>query len=306
MIEIQNLTKSYGKIQALREISCTIREGEIVGLLGPNGAGKTTAIKTLTGYLQPGGGTVYVNGLNVLTHPQEVQACIGYLPESAPLYPELSVQGYLRMIANMRKIPRSQQIDHISEAVYATALENHLTRPIAELSKGFRQRVGLAQAILHRPKLLILDEPTVGLDPTQIVEIRRLIKRLAKNSTILFSTHILSEVEAVCDRVIIIMNGEIRADARMSELSGSADAVLILQEKVPGLEQALRGIKGVETVKTMNRSNGHPAYRIQGKDNVDLCPEIYRLASSHSWPVRELRYDRQTLETVFNQLATGA
>ncbi|RMF01873.1 MAG: ATP-binding cassette domain-containing protein, partial [Chloroflexi bacterium] len=198
MIKVSNLSKSYGPVQALNGVSFEVAPGEIVGLLGPNGAGKSTTIKILTGYLQPDGGQVSVDGLDVLTHTRQVQAKIGYLPENAPLYPELSVQTYLRLMADLREIPRDEQTDRISEAVYATALQDHLTRPIGELSKGYRQRVGLAQAILHRPKLLILDEPTVGLDPTQIVEIRHLIKRLARHSTILFSSHILSEVEAVC------------------------------------------------------------------------------------------------------------
>lgn len=200
MIDVSELTKSYGPIQALQGVSFNIAEGEIVGLLGPNGAGKTTIIKILTGYLQPDGGDVLVHDMDVLELTREVQAHIGYLPETAPLYPELSVQAYLKMMVDLRQIPEAEQLERLSDAIYATGLENHLTRPIGELSKGFRQRVGLAQAILHRPKLLILDEPTVGLDPTQIVEIRHLIRRLAKHSTILFSTHILSEVEALCDR----------------------------------------------------------------------------------------------------------
>ena len=186
MIDVADLAKSYGPIEALKGVSFQIKAGEIVGLLGPNGAGKTTIIKILTGYLQPDSGKAVVDGLDVLTHTKEVQARLGYLPENAPLYPELSVQAYLKMIADLRDIPPEQQLPLLSEAVYATGLAEHLTRPIGQLSKGFRQRVGLAQAILHKPQLLILDEPTVGLDPTQIIEIRRLIKRLAAHSTILF------------------------------------------------------------------------------------------------------------------------
>ena len=176
MIDVTNLKKSYGITEALRGVSFHIGEGEIVGLLGPNGAGKTTIIKILTGYLQPDEGTVEMSGLDVLTHAREIQAQLGYLPETAPLYPELSVQAYLRMMADLRQIPEDEQLALISEAVHATHLENQLARRIGELSKGFRQRVGLAQAILHHPKLLILDEPTLGLDPTQIVEIRNLIR----------------------------------------------------------------------------------------------------------------------------------
>ena len=313
MIEIHELTKSYGSVEALRGISCSVKEGEIVGLLGPNGAGKTTTIKILTGYLQPGGGSVQVDGLDVLTQTRAVQSRIGYLPESAPLYPELSVQNYLRMMAELREIPPAKQVEYISDAVRATGLTEHLARPISQLSKGFRQRVGLAQAILHRPKLLILDEPTVGLDPTQIVEIRRLIKRLSQQSTILFSTHILSEVEALCDRVIILLNGEIRADARLSELAATADALLVLQEPVSGLENELKKLQFVRKLEPYRSLDGYPGFRISGAENSDnaqtskgddLCPALYAVVKERNWPLRELRRDVQTLETIFNRLAT--
>jgi ABC-2 type transport system ATP-binding protein len=306
MIEVSELRKSYGSVEALRGVGFSIASGQIVGLLGPNGAGKTTIIKILTGYLQPDAGTVTVDGLDVLTHTREVQARIGYLPENAPLYPELSVQSYLKMMAELRQIPRSEQLARLSEAVQATGLTEHLTRPIGTLSKGFRQRVGLAQAILHRPKLLILDEPTVGLDPTQIVEIRRLIHRLAERSTILFSTHILSEVEALCDRAIILINGLVKADNKLSDLEETADAVLVLGSRVDGAERCLRSLSGVRGIEPLRSGNGHAAYRILGMGEVDLCPAVYDLARSENWPVRELRRDVRTLETVFNQLATGS
>jgi ABC-2 type transport system ATP-binding protein len=304
MIEVKNLSKSYGPIQALDEVSFYIDEGEIVGLLGPNGAGKTTIIKTLTGYLQPGGGTVKVNGLDVLTHTREIQVQLGYLPENAPLYPELSVQAYLKMMADLRQLPPEDQPAYLTEAIYAAGLADQLTRPIGQLSKGYRQRVGLAQAILHKPKLLILDEPTIGLDPTQVVEIRRLIQRLARHSTILFSTHILSEVEALCDRVIILINGKIRADAHLSELASTSNAILVLQKDTPDIKRALQTIDGVHNVEPAPDPHGYPAYRILGQNNTDLCPAIYDLARQKDWPVRELRRDVQTLETVFNELAT--
>jgi ABC-2 type transport system ATP-binding protein len=308
MIDVTDLSKSYGPIEALRGVSFHIGEGEIVGMLGPNGAGKTTTIKILTGYLHPDEGTVVVNGLDVLTHTREVQAQIGYLPESAPLYPELSVQSYLKMMAELRQIPEDEQLSRLSEAVYAAGLADHLVRPIGQLSKGFRQRVGLAQAILHRPGLLILDEPTIGLDPTQIVEIRRLIRRLAEHSTVLFSTHILSEVEALCDRVVILINGQIKTDARLSELAATLDAVLVLGESPAGVERALRGLNGVKSVERIKTPDGYPAYRVLGRSGgeADLCPAIYDLAREEVWPVRELRRDVRTLETVFNELATAA
>ena len=304
MIEAQHLSKAYGDVQALDEVSFEVKAGEIVGLLGPNGAGKTTAIKILTGYLQPDEGTVTIDGLDVLTHTLDVQARIGYLPENAPLYPELSVQKYLMMMADLRQIPPADRLVRLSEAVHATSLTEYLTRPIGTLSKGLRQRVGLAQAILHQPKLLILDEPTVGLDPTQIVEIRRLIQRLSKRSTILFSTHILPEVEALCDRVLILMNGQVRADARLSELEATSDAILVLQNTVRNIEPTLLQIKGVRDVEPTKSPDGFPAYRILGTAKADLTPAVYALARENNWPLRELRRDVRTLETVFNQLAT--
>lgn len=306
MIEVSELKKSYGPIEALRGVSFEVAAGEIVGLLGPNGAGKTTAIKTITGYLQPDSGSVRVDGLDVLTQPRAVQARIGYLPENTPLYPDLSVQSYLRLMADLRQVPAAEQPARLSDAIHATALAEYLTRPIGQLSKGLRQRVGLAQAILHQPRLLILDEPTVGLDPTQIVEIRHLIRRLARTSTILFSSHILSEVEALCDRVIIIMNGEVRADARLAELASTSDAILVLQAEREGVEAALREVAGVRHVQPLRTADGFPAFRLVGEPGSDLCPLLYDLAREQAWPLRELRRDVRTLETVFNQLATAA
>jgi len=308
MIDVTEVVKSYGPIEALRGVSFRVAEGQIVGLLGPNGAGKTTIMKILTGYLQPDAGSVLIGGLDVATHPREVQAQIGYLPETAPLYPELSVQGYLQMMAELRQIPQEEQPARLSSAIYAAGLQDHLPRPIGELSKGFRQRVGLAQAILHRPKLLILDEPTLGLDPTQIVEVRRLIRRLAQHSTVLFSTHILSEVEALCERVIILINGLIKADAHLSELAATSDAVLVLAETPTGIDRLLRALPDVRGVEPLRTPDGFPGYRVLGKrqDGRDLCPAIYDLARENGWKLRELRRDVRTLETVFNELATAA
>jgi ABC-2 type transport system ATP-binding protein len=312
MIHVKNVTRTYGAIEALRGISFDVASGEIVGLLGPNGAGKTTTIKILTGSLQPNDGTVEVNGLDVLEHTREVQALIGYLPETAPLYRELTVQGYLNMMAELRGIPEEERRDRISEAVYATGLADHLVRPIGQLSKGFRQRVGLAQAIVHKPRILILDEPTIGLDPTQVVEVRHLIRRLAKRSTVLLSTHILSEVEALCDRVIILINGRIRADAELSELASTSDAILVLNQETSGVDRALLDlddVKGVEVIEAEGARPGleFPTYRVLGRDgDTDLCPTVYDLARREGWPVRELRQDVRTLESVFNELATSS
>ncbi len=304
MIDVTDVTKFYGPIQALRGVSFHVDAGEIIGLLGPNGAGKTTMMKILTGYLQPTSGTAMVDGLDVLTESLEVQTRIGYLPENAPLYPELSVQAYLKMIADLRAIPEDQQPALLREAIRATGLEDHLTRPIGQLSKGYRQRVGLAQAIVHKPKLLILDEPTLGLDPTQIVEVRHLIRRLAEHSTILLSTHILSEVEATCDRVIILLNGEIKADARLDDLAVTTDVILVLAVEAPDVTADLERLAGIHSVELAITRDGH-TYRVQTRDSQDLRPEIYALARDKGWPLRELRRDVRTLETVFNELATA-
>ncbi len=304
MIDVTGVSKTYGSIQALQEVSFHVDPGQVIGLLGPNGAGKTTMMKILTGFLQPDSGEVSVDGLDVLTETLEIQKRIGYLPENAPLYPEMSVQAYLKMMAELRQIPPDEQIDYISEAVRATALTDHLTRPIGQLSKGYRQRVGLAQAILHKPKLLILDEPTIGLDPTQIVEVRRLIRRLAEHSTILLSTHILSEVEAICDRVIILLNGRVRADAGLSELATFAGAILVLAADAPDVTAELRRLNGVQEVERIAAPDGQ-GYRVHGANGRDLRPDLYQLAREKNWPLRELRRDARTLETVFNELATA-
>jgi ABC-2 type transport system ATP-binding protein len=304
MIDVKDLSKSYGAVQALRDVSFHVDAGEIIGLLGPNGAGKTTMMKILTGYLQPDQGQVEIDGLDVLEDTLAVQERIGYLPENAPLYPEMSVQTYLKMMADLRQIPQEQQLALISQAVHATALTEHLTRPIGELSKGYRQRVGLAQAILHQPKLLILDEPTVGLDPTQIVEVRRLIQRLAHRSTVMVSTHILSEVEATCDRVIILLNGEIRADARLADLSATMNTVLVLAADAPDITVALQDLGGVRAVESLATPDGR-RYIIHGTNGADLRPAIYELVRQHGWPLRELSRDVRTLEMVFNELATA-
>lgn len=304
MIRVENLTKSYGPIEALRGINFEVQPGEIVGLLGPNGAGKSTTIKIMTGYLHPDDGSVEIDGLDVFTHAHEVQSRIGYLSENTPLYPNLTVQAYLKLMAEMRGIPVEDHTRLLSEAIIATGLVEHRARPIAHLSKGLRQRVGLAQAILHRPKLLILDEPTIGLDPTQIVEIRNLIKRLSDHTTILFSSHILSEVEALCDRVVIIINGQVRADARLDELESSTDTVLVLQDGADGVEKRLAALDGVQAVEPFTAAGRYPAFRVVSE--ADIAPAIYDAARHENWAVRELRRDTMTLETVFNQLATTA
>ena len=306
MVEVTALGKSYGSVRALDGVRFSIAAGEIVGLLGPNGAGKTTVLKILTGYLQPDHGTVTVDGLDVLTDTLAVQERIGYLPENAPLYPELTVQSYLRHIAELRRLSPEEGRARIVTALAETGLADQMTRPIGELSKGYRQRVGLAQAILHQPKLLILDEPSVGLDPTQIVQIRRLIRALARHSTVLFSTHILSEVEALCDRAVIIMQGRIRADADLETLAAGTAVQVTLAAEVPDARKRLLGLPGVSAVEREHAERA-VRYRITADAPVEeLGRAVFDAAAAGGWPVSELRQERRTLETVFDALARDA
>jgi ABC-2 type transport system ATP-binding protein len=307
-IQVTDVSKSYDTVQALDSVSFQVETGQVIGLLGPNGAGKTTMIKILCGYLQPDSGQVLVDGLDVMEKTLDVQAHIGYLPENAPLYPELSVQRYLAMMAELRRIPQEDRLGRLADAVRAAGLQDHLARPIRELSKGFRQRVGLAQAILHKPRVLILDEPTVGLDPTQIVQVRHLIGRLAQESTVLLSTHILSEVEATCDRVIVLLNGRVRADAGLAELSSTGHVALVLTERLAEVMPTLKALSEVQSVEGAEVDEGYEYQvhaRVRGEEMVDLRPLIYQVARDRDWPVCELRREVRTLETVFSELTQG-
>lgn len=307
MIEVRDLCKSYDEVEALRGVTFSVRPGEIIGLLGPNGAGKTTLMKILTGYLHPTSGVAEVGGLNVFDHASTVQEMIGYLPENAPLYPELTVQSHLDMIADLRHVPKNEKTKRLSEAIHAVGLETRLTRPVGTLSKGYRQRVGLAQAILHRPRLLVLDEPTNGLDPTQIVEVRHLIKKLARHSTVLVSTHILSEVEATCGRAVIIMNGALKADAELAHLSATADAFVSMEKDVDreSVKKILTALDGVKKVEITDEENGQIACRVFGSTDRNLCPDIYNAARDNNWSLIELKKEMRTLEAVFNDLAAA-
>ncbi len=301
MIEAKGLSKDYGPTKALRDVSFSIGEHEVVGLLGPNGAGKTTLMKILTGYLQPTEGETLIGGVDVLEDALTVQAKIGYLPESAPLYHDMLVQEYLQMMAELREVPEGDIPELLSDAVRRTGLEEYLVRPIGQLSKGYRQRVGLAQAILHRPKVLILDEPTSGLDPNQIVEIRKLIRKLAKNATVLLSTHILSEVELTCERVLIIMEGQLKTDARLEDLKVSHAAVVSIERAAIGVEAGLESLAGVTRVKKGVEHDGFYRYRVTG-GGEDLCPVIFDLVKERGWRLAELRPDPKTLESIFRSI----
>ncbi len=303
ILQVEGLSKNYGPVAALSDVSFTVNKGEIIGLLGPNGAGKTTTMKILAGYLQPSAGTARVAGFDVVEEPIEVQRRLGYLPENAPLYLDMAVQEYLLMVAELRGIAAGEQKKLLSDAVYSTSLQSQLTKPIGSLSKGFRQRVGLAAAILHKPEVLILDEPTNGLDPTQILEIRELVRRLAEHATVIVSTHILTEVEATCHRAIIVMEGQLRADARLDELTSTSGAVVAVGDAAAGVPDALQGISGVRAVHSDEPVGGYQRFHVVADKGTELCPMIFDLAKARDWRVNELRPDTRTLESVFRELA---
>jgi ABC-2 type transport system ATP-binding protein len=305
-IETTKLSKSYGPTVALRDVSFSVEKGEVIGLLGPNGAGKTTLMKILTGYLEPDEGEARVHGTDVVEDPIGVQRHIGYLPENAPVYGEMAVQEYLSMMASLRDVPPAQQRRRISDAVHATGLGEYLTRPIANLSKGYRQRVGIAQAILHRPDLLILDEPTSGLDPSQIIEIRDLIKRLSAHATVILSTHILSEVEMTCERALIIIRGELRADSPLDELRAAHAAnraVVAIEDGAGGVRELLEKVPKVTGVEDQGESDGYRRWRVTASGAGELCPAIFDAIRNKGWKVAELRSDAVNLESIFRELA---
>jgi len=260
MIEVQGISKSYGPVQAVRDVSFSIGSGEIVGLLGPNGAGKTTIMKILTCYHYPSEGSAKVNGFDVLTEPFEVRSAIGYLPENAPLYHDLTVREYLEFIADTRGLKGEYRAKRLETVIAECGIAGVYEKPISDLSKGYRQRVGLAQAIVHDPAILILDEPTNGLDPNQILEIRSLITRLGKEKTVILSTHILQEVEAICNRVLILSGGSIAAEGTTQEIGRKMKGQTLIDIKlvpgkdltVPVLRAGLSSLSGVQSVEILD------------------------------------------------------
>ncbi len=307
MIEVEKVTKDYKHIRALEEVSFRIGAGEVVGLLGPNGAGKTTLLKILTGFFEPTSGLVKLGGIDVEEDPLGVRRLVGYLPENAPLYPEMLVQDYLLMMADLRDLQGDERKRLLSRCIESTGIAGVLTRPVGELSKGFRQRVGLAQAILHEPKILILDEPTSGLDPSQIVEVRNLIRGLASRSTVLVSTHILSEVEQSCERVLVLINGKLKADARLSELTASSRVRVCFAAsgKPDSIRAGLLEIEGVSSVELEAAEGGQVALSVGGEGEADLERLVYDRSRERGWPLRELRRDTRTLESVYRGISAG-
>ncbi len=310
MIEVQNLIKLYGSKRAVDDVSFTVKKGEILGFLGPNGAGKSTTMNILTGYLSSTSGTVTIDGKEILEDPIEAKKRIGYLPEHPPLYLDMTVKDYLGFMYDLKKIklPKKQHIEEICQVV---RISDVYDRVIKHLSKGYRQRVGLAQALLGTPDVLILDEPTVGLDPKQIIEIRNLIKSLGEKHTIILSSHILPEVQAICERVIVINKGKIVADDTPDNLSRamSTDHKLIVRVDGPEAEvyKLLSKIPGMEQVNTLGqREDGVYDYSLEGEKGVDMRREVFKRLAERNWAILGMRSSELSLEDIFLQLTADS
>lgn len=308
MIDVQNLTKNYGTHCAVDHISFHVNEGEILGFLGPNGAGKSTTMNMLTGYLSSTDGAVKIGGYDILEEPNAAKANIGYLPEQPPLYMDMTVREYLDFMYELKKctLPRAQ---HIAEICKIMKIDHVYGRLIKNLSKGYRQRVGMAQALIGNPPVLILDEPTVGLDPSQIVEIRALIKALGKKHTVILSSHILPEVEAVCDRLVIISNGRIVADDTADNLirNYSSDRRLMLRVAGPAfeVEKLIHGIEGVKSVHPLtSHESGTTDFAIELKEGADIRYALFNKLAENKFPLLSSRSMERSLEDIFMMLTT--
>lgn len=308
MIEVKNLSKSYGNKLAVNDISFSVGEGEILGFLGPNGAGKSTTMNILTGYLSSSGGEAVINGADILDDPVAAKRGIGYLPEQPPLYLDMTVMEYLNFVYDLKKckLPRKSHLAEICSLVKITDVSR---RVIRNLSKGYRQRVGLAQALVGNPSVLILDEPTVGLDPKQIIEIRTLIKRLGKNHTVILSSHILSEVQAVCDRIVVIDKGRLVANDTTENLSHnlSADHKLVVQIEGPvkEVQSLLAAIPDMVEVHLNRTFDGVSEFELNAKDGADIRREVFKRMAARSYPILLMRSSELTLEEIFLKLTTG-
>ncbi len=307
MISVEHVSKSYGPVKALDDVSFGIDQGQITGLLGPNGAGKTSAMRVITGYMEPDAGIVRVGEVTVADDPLKVKRSIGYLPESAPSYGDMLVYDYVYYVARVQGVDSPARV---RDTIHLCGLTSVAHRPIRELSKGYRQRVGLAHALVHDPQILILDEPTTGLDPNQILEVRDLIRRISAEKTIVLSTHILQEVEALCDRVLILHRGTIHLDEKAESL-GAADGVpraLRLKAKGPEPEQLEQWVREVPGVASVDAERSDPAglvsCRVGADGTRDLRPELFRLAVDKGFQLYELSVETASLEEVFRQLTT--
>lgn len=307
MIEIKNLTKKFGSNTILDNITFSVKKGEVLGFLGPNGAGKTTTMKIITSFWTPTSGKVEVDGLDARKNSLEIRKKIGYLPETVPLYDDMRVYEYLKFVAEIRGFLKNDAKKRIKEVIQSCGLSKAARKPIEELSKGFRQRVGLAQAIIHNPEILILDEPTTGLDPNQIIEIRSLIKELAKEKTIILSTHILSEASATCDRVVIINNGIISGQGSPDELIRKAGARELIYVKIKGpREEVYSKLKEMENVIKVEikdkESENIYGYEVEPREGIDLREYLSMAVMNNNWSILEFNKKSVSLEDVFREL----
>jgi ABC-2 type transport system ATP-binding protein len=307
MIEIKNLTKRFNNVTVLDDVNLSVKKGEILGFLGPNGAGKSTTMKIITSFWTPTKGSVKIDGIDVVDDSLATRGRIGYLPETVPLYDEMRVYEYLKFVAEMRGIKKEDIKGRIKNVVKSCNLQKVIKKPIEELSKGFRQRVGLAQAIIHEPDILILDEPTTGLDPNQIIEIRELIKKIGQEKTVIFSTHILSEVSATCDRAVIINDGKIVAEGRPDELIAKAGGIEIIYVKIKGpkdeILKTLNNMEGVDSAKQIDKESDQLyGYEIRPKSGVDLREKLSMSVMRAGWSILEFSKKSASLEDVFLEL----
>ncbi len=309
LLSLEGVSKRFNGVTAVDQVSFAVDRGQVVGFLGPNGAGKTTTMRLITQYYEPDAGEITLDGVPLAEAAREAKRRIGYLAENNPLYGDMLVSDYLAFIADLRELAGRTRTGALDAAVTATGIEDVFYRPIGELSKGYRQRVGLAQAILHRPDLLVLDEPTEGLDPNQRAEIRRLIGALGKERTVILSTHVLSEVEQTCSRLLIIARGKIVADGPVDRLVRQAEGAVEISVEAAGdgVADALRHLPGVRAVQPARRAgNGRTAVTLTADRGEDLRPEIFALAKSRGWTLYELHQEAGSLEDLFHQLTQAS
>ncbi|HCI23814.1 MAG TPA: ABC transporter [Lachnospiraceae bacterium] len=307
VIEVENLTKKYGSHVAVDNLSFRVERGMIYGFLGPNGAGKSTTMNMMTGYIAATSGTVKINGYDILKNPEQAKKSIGYLPELPPVYPDMTVYEYLRFVAELKKVKKNERQVQIEDVMKQTQIEDVKGRLIKNLSKGYKQRVGLAQAIIGYPEVIILDEPTVGLDPKQIIEIRELIRELAKKHTIILSSHILSEVSAVCDHIMIISKGKLVAsdtpEGLMTLLKGGRQMKLSVLGEQSKVEELLRSMESVKDFSMQPpRAEGMVSVNIRTEDTEDIRVELFRRLAAADMPIMELSLSEKSLEDVFLEL----
>ena len=311
MIEIKNLRKEFGPFVAVDNVSFNVSRGEVLGFLGPNGAGKSTTMKMITGFLAPTAGTAVVCGHDIQSAPMKVKSVLGYLPEGAPAYPEMTPWSFLHFIGEIRGFRGADLRKRVDEAVTKTSLDSHLYVPIETLSKGYKRRVGLAQAILHNPEVLIMDEPTDGLDPNQKHEVRRLIGEMAKEKAIILSTHILEEVEAICTRAVIIAAGKVIADGTPAQLAARSDRqnniiMRVASKASAGFRDEVAKMSGIAGVTAEGERDGVSTWRIQPKSGAEVLTQVGALARQHNWEVVECRLEQGRLDEVFRNLTAEA